>query len=100
MDTLLKPPEYKRNKLGQFDRPGKTLAKTAKVRRASNKLQTGQQHLEGQRVTQRQSRPADIQSARKGGPPTSMSSKSPLPGVDLADMATEMRVSVSENFKI
>ena len=26
----LKPPEYKRNKLGQFDRPGKTLAKTAK----------------------------------------------------------------------
>jgi hypothetical protein len=26
----LKPPEYKRNKLGQFDRPGKALAKTAK----------------------------------------------------------------------
>ena len=26
----LKPPEYKRNELGQFDRPGKTLAKTAK----------------------------------------------------------------------
>ena len=26
----LMPPEYKRNELGQFDRPGKTLAKTAK----------------------------------------------------------------------
>ena len=26
----LTPPEYKRNKLGQFDRPGKALAKTAK----------------------------------------------------------------------
>ena len=26
----LKPPEYKRNELGQFDRPGKTLAKTQK----------------------------------------------------------------------
>jgi len=26
----LKPPEYKRNELGQFDRPGKMLAKTAK----------------------------------------------------------------------
>ena len=26
----LKSPEYKRNDLGQFDRPGKTLAKTAK----------------------------------------------------------------------
>jgi hypothetical protein len=26
----LKPPEYKRNERGQFDRPGKTLAKTAK----------------------------------------------------------------------
>jgi len=30
MDTLLKPPEYKRNSLGQFDRPGKTLKKTTK----------------------------------------------------------------------
>jgi len=26
----LRPPEYRRNELGQFDRPGKTLAKTAK----------------------------------------------------------------------
>jgi len=26
----LKPPEYRRNERGQFDRPGKTLAKTAK----------------------------------------------------------------------
>src|SRR5262249_43696524 len=26
----LKPPEYKRNERGQFDRPGKTLSKTAK----------------------------------------------------------------------
>ena len=26
----LKPPEYRRNKLSQFDRPGKTLAKAAK----------------------------------------------------------------------
>ena len=26
----LKPPEYKRNELGQFERPGKTLAKTQK----------------------------------------------------------------------
>ena len=26
----LKPPEYRRNELGQFDRPGKTLSKTAK----------------------------------------------------------------------
>jgi hypothetical protein len=30
IDAPLKPPEYKRNNLGQFDRPGKTLAKTAK----------------------------------------------------------------------
>ena len=29
-DAPLKPPEYKRNELGQFDRPGKTLSKTAK----------------------------------------------------------------------
>ena len=29
METL-KPPEYRRNERGQFDRPGKTLAKTAK----------------------------------------------------------------------
>jgi hypothetical protein len=26
----LKPPEYRRNERGQFDRPGKTLSKTAK----------------------------------------------------------------------
>jgi hypothetical protein len=38
MDTLLKPPEYKRNKLGQFDRPGKTLAKTQKKTGLTNKL--------------------------------------------------------------
>src|SRR6516225_4810097 len=31
METnALKPPEYKRNERGQFDRPGKTLSKTAK----------------------------------------------------------------------
>ena len=34
----LKPPEYKRNKLGQFDRPGKALAKTAKKSGLSTKL--------------------------------------------------------------
>ena len=37
-DTPLKPPEYKRNELGQFDRPGKTLAKTAKVRRTNGEV--------------------------------------------------------------
>ena len=30
IDVPLKPPEYKRNALGQFDRPGKTLSKTSK----------------------------------------------------------------------
>ena len=30
IDAPLKPPEYKRNALGQFDRPGKTLSKTSK----------------------------------------------------------------------
>src|SRR6516162_6578755 len=34
----LKPPEYKRNERGQFDRPGKTLAKTAKVRRTNGEV--------------------------------------------------------------
>ena len=34
----LKPPEYRRNELGQFDRPGKTLAKTAKVRRTNGEV--------------------------------------------------------------
>jgi len=36
----LKPPEYKRNELGQFDRPGKTLSKTAKPnKKTENNLQ-------------------------------------------------------------
>src|SRR5215472_11466488 len=30
MDTPLKPPEYKRNSLGQFDRPGKTMSNAQK----------------------------------------------------------------------
>jgi hypothetical protein len=34
----LTPPEYKRNELGQFDRPGKTLAKTAKVKRPKDEI--------------------------------------------------------------
>ena len=34
----LRPPEYKRNELGQFSRPGKTLAKTAKKTGLTNKL--------------------------------------------------------------
>jgi hypothetical protein len=34
-DAPLKPPEYKRNELGQFDRPGKTLSKTAKPNKKS-----------------------------------------------------------------
>jgi hypothetical protein len=34
----LKPPEYRRNERGQFDRPGKTLAKTAKKSGLSTKL--------------------------------------------------------------
>jgi hypothetical protein len=34
----LKPPEYRRNKRGQFDRPGKTLAKTQKKTGLTNKL--------------------------------------------------------------
>jgi hypothetical protein len=34
----LKPPEYKRNKLGQFDRPGKELAKTQKKTGLTNTL--------------------------------------------------------------
>ena len=34
----LKPPEYRRNELGQFDRPGKRLAKTAKVRRTNGEV--------------------------------------------------------------
>jgi len=29
-DALLKPPEYKRNALGQFDRPGKTMSNAQK----------------------------------------------------------------------
>jgi len=33
----LKPPEYRRNERGQFDRPGKTLAKTAKKTRLAVK---------------------------------------------------------------
>src|SRR5215831_4868205 len=33
----LKPPEYRRNERGQFDRPGKTLAKTAKKTKPVNK---------------------------------------------------------------
>ena len=33
----LKSPEYKRNELGQFDRPGKTLAKTQKKTGLTNK---------------------------------------------------------------
>jgi hypothetical protein len=33
----LRPPEYKRNELGQFDRPGKTLAKTQKKTGLINK---------------------------------------------------------------
>jgi hypothetical protein len=37
METL-KPPEYRRNERGQFDRPGKTLAKTAKKSGLSTKL--------------------------------------------------------------
>ena len=38
----LKPPEYKRNELGQFDRPGKTLSKTAKPnKKTENNLQGG-----------------------------------------------------------
>jgi len=36
----LKPPEYKRNELGQFDRPGKTLSKAAKPnKKTENNLQ-------------------------------------------------------------
>jgi hypothetical protein len=36
----LKAPEYKRNELGQFDRPGKTLSKTAKPnKKTENNLQ-------------------------------------------------------------
>jgi hypothetical protein len=39
----LKSPEYKRNELGQFDRPGKTLAKTAKNKMNNKQLaNTGQ----------------------------------------------------------
>jgi len=39
-DAPLKPPEYKRNELGQFDRPGKTLSKTAKPnKKTENNLQ-------------------------------------------------------------
>src|SRR6516164_216150 len=34
----LKPPEYRRNERGQFDRPGKTLAKTQKKTGLTNKL--------------------------------------------------------------
>ena len=34
----LKPPEYRRNKRGQFDRPGRTLAKTQKKTGLTNKL--------------------------------------------------------------
>ena len=34
----LKPPAYKRNQLGQFSRPGKTLAKTQKKTGLTNKL--------------------------------------------------------------
>ena len=50
----LKPPEYKRNELGQFDRPGKTLSKTAKPnkklednRDANGHLQKGHSGLPG-----------------------------------------------------
>jgi hypothetical protein len=34
----LKPLAYRRNELGQFDRPGKMLAKTAKVKRSKGEL--------------------------------------------------------------
>ena len=50
----LKPPEYKRNELGQFDRPGKTLSKAAKPnkklednRDANGHLQKGHPGLPG-----------------------------------------------------
>src|SRR5215471_11932782 len=54
IDVPLKPPEYKRNELGQFDRPGKTLSKTAKPnkkiednRDANGHLQKGHSGLPG-----------------------------------------------------
>jgi hypothetical protein len=54
IDAPLKPPEYKRNELGQFDRPGKTLSKTAKPnkklednRDANGHLQKGHSGLPG-----------------------------------------------------
>ena len=54
IDAPLKPPEFRRNKLGQFDRPGKTLSKTAKPnkkiednRDANGHLQKGHSGLPG-----------------------------------------------------
>jgi hypothetical protein len=37
LSPTLKPPQYKRNEMGQFERPGATLAKTAKKAKPVNK---------------------------------------------------------------
>jgi hypothetical protein len=49
----LTPPEYKRNELGQFDRPGKTLAKTQKKTGLSSGLINKKPNQENQSLPER-----------------------------------------------
>jgi hypothetical protein len=49
----LKPPEYRRNELGQFDRPGKTLAKTQKKTGLSSGLINKKPNQENQSLPER-----------------------------------------------
>jgi hypothetical protein len=41
IDAPLKPPEFKRDEMGRFNRPGKTLSKTAKKRAIKKEEKTG-----------------------------------------------------------